>query len=164
MEVGQDGFHRRYDRGTCHAPGVPFRMTEAEIARALAPILKEVSERASVAGSFIDKDSYRIYLATVWANIVMDPSALGVDEEELENVHDLINLSAQQVLGEDEAIAGCFRFINSRAGELAMDKAKVSKTHRQLLLYFSSMILDPDGHRRWMEDVKERRRNPGRAL
>ena len=137
-------------------------MTEAEIARALTPILKEVSERASVAGNFIDKDSYRIYLATVWANIVMDPSALGVDEEELENVHDLINLSAHQVLGEDEAITGCFRFINSRSGELAMDKAKVSKTHRQLLLYFSSMILDPDGHRRWMEDVKERRRNPRR--
>ena len=138
-------------------------MTEAEIARALTPILNEVSERASVAGSFIDKEAYRIYLATVWANIVMDPSALGVDEDELESVHDLINLSAQQVLGEDEAIAGCFRFINSRAGELAMDKAKVSKTHRQLLLYFSSMILDPDGHRRWMEDVKERRRNPRRG-
>ncbi|MDE0008336.1 MAG: hypothetical protein OXS50_08655, partial [Gammaproteobacteria bacterium] len=63
----------------------------------------------------------------------------------------------------DDAFAGCFRFINSRTGELAMDKAKVSKTHRQLLLYFSSMILDPDGHRRWMEDVKERRRNPRRG-
>ena len=135
-------------------------MTEAEIARALAPILKEVSERASVAGSFIDKDSYRIYLATVWANIVMDPSALGVDEEELESVHDLINLSAHQVLGDDAAITECFRFINSPSGERAMDKAKVSKTHRQLLLYFSSMILDPDGHRRWMDDVKEPRRSP----
>ena len=135
-------------------------MTEAEIARALAPILKEVSERASVAGSFIDKDSYRIFLATVWANIVMDPSALGVAEEELESVHDLINLSAHQVLGEDAAITECFRFINSPGGERAMDKAKVSKTHRQLLLYFSSMILDPDGHRRWMDDVKERRRSP----
>ena len=148
---------------TCHALGAPLRMTEAEIARALTPILKEVSERASVAGSFIDKDSYRIFLATVWANIVMDPSALGVEAEELENVHDLINLSAHRVLGEEEAITGCFRFINSPSGERAMDKAKVSKTHRQLLLYFSSMILDPDGHRRWMEDVKERRRNPRRV-
>ena len=40
-----------------------------------------------------------------------------------------------------------------------MDKAKVSKTHRELLVYFSSMILDPEGHRRWMEEVRDRRLN-----
>lgn len=134
-------------------------MTEAEIARALAPILEEVSTRSSVAERFIDKDSYRIYLATVWANIVMDPGALGIGEDDLEVVHDLINMAARTVLGEDGAITECFRFVDSRDGERAMDKAKVSKTHRQLLTYFSSMILDPDGHRRWMEEIRDRRLN-----
>jgi hypothetical protein len=28
--------------------------------------------------------------------------------------------------------------------------------HRDLLLYFASMILDPEGHRRWMTEVAER--------
>ena len=37
-----------------------------------------------------------------------------------------------------------------------LDQARMSQTHRELLLYFSSMILDPDGHRRWMADVERR--------
>jgi hypothetical protein len=34
-----------------------------------------------------------------------------------------------------------------------MKNARLNQTHRELLLYFSSMILDPDGHRRWMEMI-----------
>ncbi len=37
-----------------------------------------------------------------------------------------------------------------------MGAAKLTQRHKELLLYFSSMILDPDGHRRWMESVKNR--------
>jgi hypothetical protein len=50
-------------------------------------------------------------------------------------------------------VTECFRFINSKAGEQAMKEARLNQTHKELLLYFSSMILDPDGHRRWMSTV-----------
>ena len=60
------------------------------------------------------------------------------------------------VLGSGADIRECFRFVNSKAGEGAMAAAQLTQRHKELLLYFSSMILDPDGHRRWMENVRNR--------
>ncbi len=116
-----------------------------------------VERQSGVAGRFVDKDVYRIYLATLWANLTMDPAACGIGEHDLEAAHDVINLAAGRVLGEQEAVVGAFRFINSRGGERAMDAAKLTRTHRDLLLYFCSLILDPDGHRRWMAEVRKPR-------
>ena len=131
-------------------------MTDTLLSARFAPILDEVEKRACVADAFVDKQVYRILLATVWANVVMNPDEAGIDVADLERVHDVINARARDVLGSDDAIKDCFRFVTSRAGEAAMDQARVSRTHRELLLYFSSMILDPDGHRRWMADVERR--------
>lgn len=136
-------------------------MTDALLSARFAPILDEVEKRACVADAFVDKEVYRILLATVWANVVMNPDEAGIDIADLERVHDVINTRARRVLGGDDAIKDCFRFVTSRAGEAAMDQARVSKTHRELLLYFSSMILDPDGHRRWMADVERREGRDG---
>ncbi len=131
-------------------------MTDAQLSARFAPILDEVEKRARVADAFVDKEVYRILLATVWANVVMNPDEAGIDIADLERSHDVINARARDVLGSDDAIKDCFRFVTSRAGEAAMDQARVSQTHRELLLYFSSMILDPDGHRRWMAEVERR--------
>ena len=131
-------------------------MNDTHLAERLAPILHEVEKRARVADAFVDKEVYRILLATVWANVVMNPDEAGIDLADLERVHDVINARARDVLGSDDAIKDCFRFVTSRAGEAAMDQARLNRTHRELLLYFSSMILDPDGHRRWMADVERR--------
>lgn len=131
-------------------------MTDALLAARFGPILDEVEKRACVADAFVDKEVYRILLATVWANVVMNPDEAGIDIADLERVHDVINTRARDVLGSEDAIKDCFRFVTSRAGEAAMNQARVSQTHRELLLYFSSMILDPDGHRRWMADVERR--------
>lgn len=136
-------------------------MTDAPLSARFAPILDEVEKRACVADAFVDKEVYRILLATVWANVVMNPDEAGIDIADLEHAHDVINARARDVLGSDDAIKDCFRFVTSRAGEAAMDQARVSKTHRELLLYFSSMILDPDGHRRWMADVERREGRDG---
>ncbi|MYE14764.1 MAG: hypothetical protein F4X99_24500 [Gammaproteobacteria bacterium] len=131
-------------------------MTDALLSARFAPILDEVEKRACVADAFVDKEVYRILLATVWANVVMNPDEAGIDIADLERLHDVINARARDVLGSEDAIKDCFRFVTSRAGEAAMDQARVNKTHRELLLYFSSMILDPDGHRRWMAEVERR--------
>lgn len=131
--------------------------SEADLARIFQPILASVEKQSGVVERFLDKDLYRIYLATLWANLVLDPAAAGIDESDLENAHDVINLAAAKVLGEDEAIVSAYRFINGKEGESAMARAKLSSRHRQLLLYFCSMILNPEDHRRWMAEIRERR-------
>lgn len=129
-------------------------MKKEDLEAAFAPVLAEVAERSLVADAFLDKDLYRIYIATLWANVVLDPADVGIEEADLETVHDLVNDQIGGVLGSDTDIRECFRFVNSKAGEGAMATAKLTQRHKELLLYFSSMILDPDGHRRWMESVK----------
>ena len=131
-------------------------MRKEDLQAAFGPVLDEVAERSQVADAFLDKDLYRIYIATLWANVLLDPSDVGIGEADLETVHDLVNEQIGDVLGSGTDIRECFRFVNSKAGERAMGAAKLTQRHKELLLYFSSMILDPDGHRRWMENVRNR--------
>lgn len=134
---------------------LPHR-SQAELQLLFEPILSAVERQSGVAGRFVDKDLYQIYLATLWANVVMDPDAVGLSEDDLESAHDVINLSAERFVGDERAITAAFRFVAGTAGEQAMDKAKVPRAHRDLLLYFSSMILDPEGHRRAMARYRYR--------
>jgi hypothetical protein len=54
-------------------------------------VLREIERRCSVAGSFVDKDLYRVNLATLWANLVMDPGDADLTEDALEPLHDFLN-------------------------------------------------------------------------
>ena len=131
-------------------------MAEPELLRArLKPALEDIVQRCTVAERFVHRDAYRITLATLWTNLVLKPEDVGIDEADLEAIHDLLSAEAQAVLGADEDLTSCFAFINSKQGEAAMKEAKLTKTHKDLLLYFCSMILDPDGHRKWMDRVRE---------
>ena len=129
-------------------------MTEDEksdLRRRLKPVLVQMESQSTVAERFVDKDTYRIYLATLWSNLVLDPVEAGLQETELEAVFDLLNESARPILGGDDPIKETFRFISSSDGERAMNAAKLRRQHQDLLTYFASMILDPDGHKKWME-------------
>ncbi|TNF87165.1 MAG: hypothetical protein EP301_07270 [Gammaproteobacteria bacterium] len=130
-------------------------MSDNEFELRFAEILDDIETRSCVADSFVDRDLYRLYLATLWANIVLNPDDVGLSEAHLEPLHDYLNERASRVLGEDGSLTECFRFVNSKAGEQAMQSAQLNQTHRELLLYFASMILDPDGHKRWMDMVLE---------
>ena len=131
-------------------------MAEPELLRArLKPALEDIVQRCTVAERFVHRDAYRITLATLWTNLVLKPEDVGIEEADLEAIHDLLSAEAQAVLGADEDLTSCFAFINSKQGEAAMKEAKLTKTHKDLLLYFCSMILDPDGHRKWMDRVRE---------
>jgi hypothetical protein len=118
--------------------------------QAFRGVLDEIEQRASVAGRFVDKDLYR---ATLWANVALDPSEAGLADDDLEGLHDYLNGALVEVLGADQTLADCFRFIETKPGEQAMDRCRLTKTHKDLLLYFCSLILDPEGHRRWAERV-----------
>jgi hypothetical protein len=121
------------------------------------PVLEDITERSRVVERFIDKDTYCILAGTVWANVVLDPEAVGMLEDDLEDLHAIMNHWSEPILGrEDGNIAGIFRFLNSKAGERAMQGAQLTPNHKDLLLYFASMILDPDGHRHWMDIIRER--------
>lgn len=119
------------------------------------PVLDEIEQRAAVAGRFVDKDLYRVYVSTLWANVVMYPDEVGIAEADLEPLHDYLNSAIERVLGPDQTLTDCFRFLNGKAGEQAMDRCRLSRTHRELLQYFCSMILDPEGHKRWAAQVQK---------
>jgi hypothetical protein len=95
-------------------------------------------------------------VATLWANVVLSPGEAGIEEEDLEDLHDLVVAQIQAVLGSEEDLTTVFTFICSKAGEQAMVEAKLNQTHKDLLQYFSSMILDPKGHRKWMDEIREK--------
>jgi len=127
------------------------------------PLLAEVERRCGVAGAFVDKDLYRVNIATLWANVVLDPADVGLSEDDIEPLHDYLNAVIEPVLGRGATLTECFRFINSKPGEQAMERCQLTTTHRQLLLYFCSMILDPEGHKRWRDDQRERLKSPHRS-
>ncbi len=121
-----------------------------------APLLDDLTRRAAVADGILDKDRYRILVSTLWVNVVLDPSGAGLAEQHLEPLHDVLNQRIADVLGPGESLTSCFRYLNGKAGDRAMKEARLTADHRDMLLYFASIILDPDGHRRWMEEIRNR--------
>ncbi len=128
------------------------------------PALNEIRERSTVAGRFVHRDVYRLYVATLWANVVLDPEDAGIVEADLEDLCAMLDDELLRVLGPGNNLNACFSFVNSKQGEAAMREVRLTQNHKDLLLYFSSLILDPDGHRKWAETVKDKltRREWGR--
>ena len=93
-------------------------------------------------------------MATLWANVVLSPEEAGIGEDDLPTLHDLVVSELVDVIGEGTDLETVYRFVSSKAGEKTMIEAKLNQTHKDLLQYFSSMILDPDGHKRWMEEIR----------
>ncbi|MEE9253447.1 MAG: hypothetical protein V3U43_00785, partial [Pseudomonadales bacterium] len=121
------------------------------------PVLREIEKRSLITDQVLDKDVYRIYVATLWVNAVTDPDQAGIEERELELLHDYLNERIPEVLGRGTKIRDCFRFVASRDGEEAMERLRVRGMHRDLLLFFCSMILNPEAHQRWMEAQRKKR-------
>ena len=126
-----------------------------ELKYAFEPVFNDIKERSTVAERFIDRSLYQVYVATLWANVVLSPGEAGIDEEDLEDLHDLVVADIQSVLGNNEDLTTVFTFISSKSGEQAMIEAKLNQTHKDLLQYFSSMILDPGGHKKWMDEIRD---------
>lgn len=121
----------------------------------LGPVLNQMQDNSSVADSFVDKNRYQLFLCTLWSNLVLEPEQLDLEVEDLEHVLVIMNEEAKKILGYDDSVTQSFRFISSPAGEQEMNRAKLPRNHRDMLTYFSSMILDPEGHKKWMEQMKE---------
>ena len=125
----------------------------------LDAIFDEIRGQATIAETFLDRERYQLLVCTVWSNLVMNPDDAGISDADLEEIHDLIVGEIRNDLGNEADLKTCFAFLTTKAGEAAMQANKLSGTHRDLLLYFSSMILDPDGHKRWSDDLREQQKD-----
>ena len=108
-----------------------------------------------VTDHLIDKDQWRIYLTTMWSNLVMDPENLGMTEADLEDAYRVIEREAENRLGGEDALVEAFRFLTTKDGERCIQKAKLRKSHKDMLLYFSSMMVDPERHKQYMEEIRD---------
>ena len=130
-------------------------MSDSRFVALYEPALEAIVARSDIAdGAFIDKDVYCVFLATLWANVVLDPNDAELDESDLEPLHDYLNEQIRPVLGLERTLHDCFRFVSSPRGETTMDRLHLTQVHKDMLLYFSSMILDPDGHKRMTDQIR----------
>ena len=126
-----------------------------QLKHAFEPVFVDIRERSTVVERFIDRNLFRLYMATLWANVVLSPEEAGIEEDDLPTLHDLVVAELVEVIGAGTDLENVYRFISSKEGEKTMAEAKLNQTHKDLLQYFSSMILDPDGHKRWMAAIRE---------
>ena len=134
-------------------------MTENALEEKFRSVFDDIRDRLTVVDRFIDRDLYRVYVATLWSNVVLSPEEVGLSEEDLEDLHDMLLIEMSDAIGAQDSMHPLFQFISSKDGERAMAEARLTQSHKDLLQYFASMILDPDGHKRWMDYVSE---NPRR--
>ncbi len=130
-------------------------LTSTALEQHFAPVFDDIRERSTVAERFIDRDMYRVYISTLWSNIVLSPEEVGVSEDDLPDLHDIIQAEISDALGTQTTLHDVFKFISTKGGEKAMGEARLTQSHKDLLQYFASMILDPEGHRKYMDHVRE---------
>ncbi|MEM9624339.1 MAG: hypothetical protein AAF993_22050, partial [Pseudomonadota bacterium] len=92
---------------------------------------------------------------TLWSNVVLSPEEAGLTDDDIEDLHDIVLAELQDALGTQETLQSVFKFITSKDGERAMQEARLTQSHKDLLSYFASMILDPEGHKQYMEHIRE---------
>ena len=76
-------------------------MNRSKITETLEPIMSQIEKRSAVTDTFVDKETYRLYLTTFWANLVMDP-----EEAQLADCLDLLNFADELVVVLDKCTDG----------------------------------------------------------
>ena len=75
-------------------------LTSEQLAHAFEPVFVDIRERASVVERFIDRNLFQLYMATLWANVVLSPEEAGIGEDDLPTLHDLVVSELVDVIGE----------------------------------------------------------------
>ena len=116
-------------------------MTPEEIRLRFTPAIEEIIDRCRITEEFVDKEHFRVLIATVWGNAVLEPGRSGIEVSDLENLHNFLNEYVEKVLGPQETITTCFDWIMSKKGEDSLNRQQISATHREFLHYFARLIL-----------------------
>jgi|TARA_B100001079_G_C16323241_1_gene475627 hypothetical protein len=116
-----------------------------EVRRRFDPAVNEIIDSCRITEDFVDKDRFRVYIATIWGNAVLDPEKSGIEESELSILHDFFNEEISKVLGSDQTITSCYEYLISKAGEDCLSRLQVSQQHKDFIHYFARLILGSDG-------------------
>ena len=116
-------------------------MTLDEIRERFTPALNEMIERCQITDDFVDTEQLQVLIATVWGNAVLEPERSGIQESDLENLHEFLNEQIRRVMGEGSTITSCFEFIVSKAGDDSLTRQNVTGSHKEFLHYFARLIL-----------------------
>ena len=79
-----------------------------ELSYAFEPVFADIKERSTVVDRFIDRSLYQVYVATLWSNVVLSPGEAGIEEDDLEGLHDLVVAEIKTVLGQEEDLTTVF--------------------------------------------------------
>lgn len=120
-------------------------MNLEEIRRKFQPAIQEIINASGVDEQFVDKDRFRVYIATVWGNAVLDPGRSGITEGDLEVLHDYLNEEISALLGPGETVTTCYEYLTSKTGEDSMTRLQVTQQHKEFIHYFARLILGADG-------------------
>ena len=116
-----------------------------ELSCAFEPVFADIKERSTVVDRFIDRSLYQVYVATLWSNVVLSPGEAGIEEDDLEGLHDLVVAEIKTVLGQRRRPVHGVYLYQQQSWRAGHGGGQANQTHKDLLQYFSSMILDPDG-------------------
>ncbi|MCC5888148.1 MAG: hypothetical protein JJT88_17065 [Gammaproteobacteria bacterium] len=103
-------------------------------------IFAEIERLSRVTEQFLDTELYRIYLATLWTNAVLEPQRAGLEGDELEAFYDLLNDHGRDILGGEEPLKDCFRYLLCSQGEQAMERLRLPAAHRAQLTRFGALM------------------------
>jgi hypothetical protein len=115
-----------------------------QIRHAFTPAVQEIIDICRVTDDFVDKDMFRVYVATIWGNAVLEPKKTGITEADLEPLHDFLGEEIEKILGGEENVTSCFEYIMSKSGQDSLNRLQISQRHREFLTYFAQLILQRD--------------------
>ena len=110
------------------------------IAARYEDVLEEIERLCRVTDRFLDTELYRVYLATLWTNAVLEPERAGLEGDEIEAFYDFLNGHGRSILGGDEPLKDCFRYLLCTQGEQAMERLRLPAAHRQQLTRFGALM------------------------
>ncbi|HAK52504.1 MAG TPA: hypothetical protein DCM54_11470 [Gammaproteobacteria bacterium] len=106
-----------------------------------SPAIEEILDQCKITDEFVDREKFQVYMATIWGNAVLDPERSGLEEGDLESLHDFLNEEIEKVVGPGETITSCYEFIVSKEGEESLTRQQVAQRHRDFLHHFARLIL-----------------------
>lgn len=112
----------------------------ANLAERYQDLLAEIERLSRVTHDFLDTELYRVYLATLWSNAVLEPRRAGLDSAELEAFYDFLNQQGRAILGGEEPLKECFRYLLCSQGEQAMERLRLPTAHRAQLKRLGTLM------------------------
>ncbi|XOV88537.1 MAG: hypothetical protein ACFHX7_01330 [Pseudomonadota bacterium] len=115
-------------------------MEITELRERFGPAVTEIIEQCQVTDGFVDKDLFRVYIATIWGNAVLEPGKSGLTEADLPSLHDYLNEEIPAILGAGEDVTSIYEYLTSKVGEDSLERLQVGARHREFIAYFARLI------------------------